>query len=448
MGAVVGWKSCCSRQQVTTGSSKMKVLAVLLLCGMAAAGGFGRDQKKMYKAWANMKALESCWGEENMKTYQIEAKLAISQCLQQDVPEINLPPFRPPYRFINTLMVSANKKEQNKMEYVMKMLQEMEKYNSNDYMSHLSSNNNKHNPFNFGSNSNSNSWTEKFMKKIALRNAMNKLAEQMMSHNQQNVMDFGNMFSGVDQFNYDNMESNSELNVEKMMDMLFEDKMKENMMKYKMQQTQGASTYNFRENNPFNNKNSYRQRMSALLQRHKRQADGSVVGSEVVATLPESLDLGDRLADKLKQQQDEMKSQVGNMTCIMKKLGVLNQQNELDINTQLNTMRKYNFESQWLKKRTEEDIEMCVKVAEAIPKEVQQKYNFPEMVNLCKLETYIECYQEAEMKTCMFYDLKKKLETSYGPVETILEQANLTENQLFPLIMDLFYGDEMEYFMA
>merc|ERR1712121_589533 len=186
----------------STGSSKMKVLAVLLLCGMAAAGGFGRDQKKMYKAWANMKALERCGGEENMKTYQIEAKLAISQCLQQDVPEINLPPFRSPYRFINTLMVSANKKEQNKMEYVMKMLQEMEKYSSNDYMSHFSSN--------------SNSWTEKFMKKIALKNAMNKLAEQMMSHNQQKVMDFGNMFSGVDQFNYD--------------------KMKENMMKYKMQQ--------------------------------------------------------------------------------------------------------------------------------------------------------------------------------------------------------------------
>merc|ERR1712173_282434 len=319
MGAVVGWKSCCSRQQVTTGSSKMKVLAVLLLCGMAAAGGFGDDHRKMFKAWAGMKALESCWGEENMKTYQIEAKLAISQCLQQDVPEINLPPFRSPYRFINTLMVSANKKDQNKMEYVMKMLQEMEKYNSNDYMSHFSSSNNKNNYFNFGSNSNSNSWTEKFMKKVALKNAMNKLAEQMMSHDQQDVMDFGNMFSGVDQFNYDNMESNSEQDVEKMMEMLFRNK-----IKYKMQQTQGVNTYNFRENNPFNNKNSYRQRMSALLQRHKRQADGSVVGSEVVATLPESLDLG-------------------NMTCIMKKLGVLNQQNELDINTQLNTMRKYNF---------------------------------------------------------------------------------------------------------
>jgi len=425
----------------------MKVLAVLLLCGMAAAGGFGRDQKKMYKAWANMKALESCWGEENMKTYQIEAKLAISQCLQQDVPEINLPPFRSPYRFINTLMVSANKKEQNKMEYVMKMLQEMEKYNSNDYMSHFSSNNNKHNPFNFGSNSNSNSWTEKFMKKIALKNAMNKLAEQMMSHNQQNVMDFGNMFSGVDQFNYDNMESNSELNVEKMMDMLFEDKMKENMMKYKMQQTQGASTYNFRENNPFNNKNSYRQRMSALLQRHKRQADGSVVGSEVVATLPESLDLGDRLADKLKQQQDEMKSQVGNMTCIMKKLGVLNQQNELDINTQKKALKKYKIESKWLMQRTEEDMEMCNKVAESLPDEAQQEYNFPGQVNLAKVKAFMNCCKHSKLRTCVFYDIKKKLETNFGSVDKILEQTKLTENQLFPLVMDLLYGDEMEYFM-
>merc|ERR1712198_183028 len=105
---VVGLKS----SQRLTGSNKMKVLAVLLLCGMAAAGGMGRDQKHMYKAWAGMKAMESCWGEENMKIHTINMKLAVSQCQQEDAPELNLPPFRSPYRFINTLMVSANRKEQ------------------------------------------------------------------------------------------------------------------------------------------------------------------------------------------------------------------------------------------------------------------------------------------------------------------------------------------------
>merc|ERR1711973_537649 len=296
---VVGLKS----SQRLTGSNKMKVLAVLLLCGMAAAGGMGRDPKVMYKAWAGMKAMESCWGEENMKIHTINMKLAVSQCQQEDAPELNLPPFRSPYRFINTLMVSANRKEQTQMEFVYKMLQEMDKHQSSQYHS----NHDNYGHSNFGSNGNS--WTEKLVKRIAMKNAMKKIAEQMMSNSQQESMDFENMMS-----------------------MLFEDKMRENMMKYKMQQVHGSNEYKMRENNPFSNKNSYRQGMSALLQqRHKRQADASIIaGGGAVTTLPESLDLGDRLADKLKKQQEEMKSRVGNMTCVMRKMGVLNDQNELD----------------------------------------------------------------------------------------------------------------------
>merc|ERR1711915_1130907 len=247
---VVGLKS----SQRLTGSNKMKVLAVLLLCGMAAAGGMGRDQKDMYKAWAGMKAMESCWGEENMKIHTINMKLAVSQCQQEDAPELNLPPFRSPYRFINTLMVSANRKEQTQMEFVYKMLQEMDKHQSSQYHS----NHDNYGHSNFGSNGNS--WTEKLVKRIAMKNAMKKIAEQMMSNSQQESMDFENMFTDMNQFNYDKMdysESNSQYDIEKMMSQLFEDKMRENMT--------------------FSNKNSYRQRMSALpQQRHKRQVDASI----------------------------------------------------------------------------------------------------------------------------------------------------------------------------
>jgi len=439
---VVGLKS----SQRLTGSSKMKVLAVLLLCGMAAAGGMGRDQKHMYKAWAGMKAMESCWGEENMKIHTINMKLAVSQCQQEDAPELNLPPFRSPYRFINTLMVSANRKEQTQMEFVYKMLQEMDKHQSSQYHS----NHDNYGPYKFGSNGNS--WTEKLVKRIAMKNAMKKIAEQMMSNSQQESMDFENMFTDMDQFNYDKMdysESNSQYDIEKMMSMLFEDKMRENMMKYKMQQVHGSNEYKMRENNPFSNKNSYRQRMSALLQqRHKRQADASIIaGGGAVTTLPESLDLGDRLADKLKKQQEEMKSQVGNMTCVMRKMGVLNDQNELDINTQKKTLKKYKFESKWLKERTEEDMEMCNKMAKSLPDEAQQEYNFPGVVNLAQVKAFMNCCQQSKLRTCVFYDVKKKLETNFGSVDTILEQTNLTENQLFPLVMNLLYGDEMEYFI-
>jgi len=418
----------------------MKVLTVLLLCGVVAAWDEGFNQHKMYKAWAGMKAMESCYGKENMKIHTTELKQAIAHCHQQDAPELNLPPFRSPYRFINTLMSSADEKEQQQIMFIHKMMQEMNDNTHHQY----NNNNNNHGYFN------SNSWTENMFKKMAMRTAMKKIAEQYMSsmnnNNRYNGMNYDNIFMNDDYSNYNSMSNtndNGNYNADKMMDMFFEDKLKANMMKYKMQQVHGSSADKFRTINPFANKNSYREKMSALLQRHKRQAKPA--GAAV--TLPESLDLGDRLADKLKQEQDHIKSSVGNMTCVMRKMGVLNDQNEVDINTQKRHFKKYNIESQWLKDRIEDDMELCVKMANALPTEAQQEYNFPGYANLSKLMAHNKCCQETTLRTCVFYDVKKKLETNFGSLEKILEQTQMTENQLLPLVLNLLHGEEMEYFM-
>merc|ERR1711896_7828 len=344
-------------KQRLTGDNKMRVLAVLLLCGLCAAWEDpAQRQQEMYRSWVGMKAMESCWGEENIKTQTINLKLAVAQCSQQDAPELNLPPFRSPYKFINTLLTSADETEQQQIVFIHKMLQEM--------------NGNSHGQFNHNNNgfSNSNGWSNNVFK--------------------------------------DHSDEYSNYNVEKMMDMLFEDNMKENMMKYKMQQMHGSDVDKFRSINPLA-KNSYRQKMSALLQRHKRQAKPA--GGAAI-TLPESLDLGDKLADKLKQEQEMIKSSVGNMTCIMRKMGVINDQNELDINTQKRALKKLNFESKWLHDRIEDDMEMCVNMANAMPTQVQQRFNYPGLVNLSKLKAYKKCCLETRLRTCAFYDVKKTLE--------------------------------------
>jgi len=418
--------------QRLTGDNKMKVLAVLLLCGLCAAWeDAAQNQHEMYQSWVGMKAMESCWGEENIKTQTINLKLAVAQCSQQDAPELNLPPFRSPYKFINTLLTSADEKEQQQIVFIHKMLQEING-NSHGQYSH----NNNYNGF-----ANSNAWSDNIFKKMMMKKWMNKY----MSNNHHDSVNYGNMFMDVDQFSYDMMDHSdgySNYNVEKMMDMFFENKMKENMMKYKMQQMHGSDVDKFRSINPFA-KNSYRERMSTLLQRHKRQAKPA--GGSAI-TLPESLDLGDKLADKLKQEQDQIKSSVGNMTCIMKKMGVINDQNELDINTQKRALKKFNFESKWLHDRIEDDMEMCVNMANALPNEVQQRFNYPGLVNMSKLNAYKKCCLETRLRTCAFYDVKKTLESNYGSMDTILEQTKLTEDQLLPLMMNLIYGDEIEYY--
>merc|ERR1719228_1012023 len=51
-----------------------------------------------------LKAMESCWGEENMKLVMVDMKKAIAKCSHEDAPELSLPPYRSAYRFTNTMI--------------------------------------------------------------------------------------------------------------------------------------------------------------------------------------------------------------------------------------------------------------------------------------------------------------------------------------------------------
>merc|ERR1712043_154665 len=83
---------------------KMKLLLAFCLLGLAA----GSEDYKMFMKWAKTKAMESCWGEENMKLLTLNMKKAVSKCLQKDAPELDLPPFRYLNRFTNNLVNMAN----------------------------------------------------------------------------------------------------------------------------------------------------------------------------------------------------------------------------------------------------------------------------------------------------------------------------------------------------
>merc|ERR1712087_723118 len=86
---------------------KMKLLLALCMLGLAA----GSEDYKMFMKWAKTKAMESCWGEDNMKIYTVSMKKAVAKCQQQDVPELDLPPFRAINRLINNMVSMAGEKE-------------------------------------------------------------------------------------------------------------------------------------------------------------------------------------------------------------------------------------------------------------------------------------------------------------------------------------------------
>merc|ERR1712032_1420070 len=87
-----------------------------------------------------MGAMESCWGEENMKLVMVDMKKAIAKCSHEDAPELSLPPYRSAYRFTNTMINKGDQYEHinnmDKMKMMMKMMKMCNMMNDNqDYSS-------------------------------------------------------------------------------------------------------------------------------------------------------------------------------------------------------------------------------------------------------------------------------------------------------------------------
>ena len=116
----------------------MKVLLVLALAAAVSAHS-GQDYK-MFMKWANGKAMESCWGEDNVKLWTVNMKKAVSKCMQEDAPELDLPPFRYMNRFTNSLVSMANSRSQDqdlyKMMKFMMMMKMMHQVGSNNQDHH------------------------------------------------------------------------------------------------------------------------------------------------------------------------------------------------------------------------------------------------------------------------------------------------------------------------
>merc|ERR1712036_90945 len=93
--------------------TKMKSFIVLLFIGMAIAGEDMGGHEKMKKQWTDYKAMESCFGEDMMKTSMLKMKKAVVKCTGTDMPTLDLP--ISPGRVVHALLSSAQDLQQMKM---------------------------------------------------------------------------------------------------------------------------------------------------------------------------------------------------------------------------------------------------------------------------------------------------------------------------------------------
>merc|ERR1712192_310929 len=108
-----------------------------------------------------------------------------------------------------------------------------------------------------------------------------------------------------------------------------------------------------------------------------------------------------------------MEAKIGNMTCVMRELNVLDASNNIDIQAMKRDTQKYTMPSEWFKTKYEHLLDTCC--------------------------------EKATTKLCMHLAIKNKVESNFGPMEAILQETQLTEHEFFPLVMQLLHGKEMDY---
>jgi len=375
----------------------MKLLIALVVVSVVSVNA-GEDWK-MFMKWAKTKAMESCWGEENMKLHTLNMKKAVSKCLQVDAPETELPPFRYLNRFTNNLVKMGNHRdiyqtygqshndgdEMVKMMKMMMMMKMMKSFGGEDESHHSS----RHGCNGYHDCDDSYSSQPEKMMRMMMRSMMNSESHDRMDSMDMDNMDaFSKMFRQMKTNKYDSYKSND-----------YSPMMKRFMGGFQ-----------------------------------KRQAG-------------DSLELNDRLKEKLENLMTEHVSELSNMTCVLREMNVLDTRNKIDINAMKADTDNYQMPSQWFKEQYFAILDSCHEVAENQPAELDNMYNMPGMQHMGTVKSFMSCCKTAKMRLCMNQDTKKKIETNFGPVEELLQSFNnqINEEQLFYMVNELLQGDDQEW---
>merc|ERR1711936_697591 len=346
---------------------KMKFFVLLTL---AAVGLADYESKEMMSKWMQMKAMESCWGAENMKQYTVEMKKAIAKCSNEDAPELSLPPYRSSYRFVNAMINNGNNMDMLK-NMMTAMSMSMNQDNSEfSYVQPYSTNSGR---------------SDSFMDKMKMMMMKMKMKDMMRS-NYQDDYDMSEFFKSM--------------------------RSSDRMDNYR--------TGSYRKNDPMS---QFKQMFNSY--RSKRQASRRPQQPSRRTQPSDSLDLGDRLVEKLAEQKRHMEQTIGNMTCVLKETNALDASNNLDIQAMKRDMQQY-----------------------TLPREIADNSVVSGSfgtIKLGEIKMFMKCEMRSKMKLCMNQDIKNKVESNFGPLQSILQQTQLTEAEFFPLVMQLLHGEEIDY---
>jgi hypothetical protein len=355
----------------------MKFLVIFSALMSTATFAQMMGPEMMVKKWSKFKAMESCYGQDIMKTYMLKMKRAIAKCTKTAMPELDLPLFSSPYRAVQALLNGARDMESVNVARFQNLMKNVQSGNvpgaaQSSYIPI---------PVPIKQQQQAADPVDEIMRKLFLRKIIDKFSEKDRDDDDDDD-DFFNIEDG------DFAE-------------LFFTK--------KSRGLPADAGLNRR----------------TTTGRYKRQSD--------------LYELGDRLSEKLMEQKEEMKMKMGNMTCVLKELKVVDENMELDLENMLDDVKSMNIRDKWLEDKTIEDIRTCYAVVQSLPPRFFQGMPLPEQY--VKVKKFKKCKKMCTMHTCMNHDIKRKLEDNFGPLGKLVETTGLPENQLLPMAMKLLHGD-------
>lgn len=362
----------------------MKSFVILICVGMAIAGDDMFGEEKLKKQWMEYKSFESCFGENMMKTSMLKMKKAVVKCTGMDMPELDLPMFKSPHRVVHALLEGAEDLEQMK---VLNAFQKLQQHGQSSQQQQQAP-----------------------ALQLVLGQQQAAPQQDMMSKMMMKMM-FKKMFKG----NHGDMNDNSPFG------------------------NLGSKKFNFLDQFSQGQDNEKYEMFKQML--------GSFGNNRERRAVDDVFELGDRLTEKLKAKTKEMQAKMGNASCILEELNIIDHNQNIDITGMVQSVKNGEwgeFPDEWIKEHHIKDCQNCATYANSIPQNVFDECAYGEKWG--RIVLFFGCEKEAKYKTCMNHDMKLKLEKSFGSLEELEQATGLPEYQLLPLTMKLLH-EQMDMFM-
>merc|ERR1712241_1213089 len=186
------------------------------------------------------------------------------------------------------------------------------------------------------------------------------------------------------------------------------------------------------------------QKMKAFMQMQmlSQLMDEDSPRSFVKRAADDEFDLGSKLQEKLAMKKEHWEAQYGNITCMLRECDILDSKDKFNPE---GTKRAKMLKSEWLSTEMTKWCDLCVELAEAVPKSMQDAC--PWGGEMVKVKTYMKCMMKHKVKICMNYDIKQKLEQHFDSVEKLEDETNIPAEQLFMLVREMLKGPEVDMMM-